>query len=125
MNTLQERVTRLRALPVGWTSSIIVSGHLVIVKLCSGQQFEVPTVLYMVTISEDFTWNVRRGENTVSKESDVIAGSPCSVQSVEGTDILVQLDNCKLCNGNSDEKFIDLIAWREGKFMDLTYCTFL
>ncbi len=72
----------------------------------------------MVTISEDFTWNVRRGENTVSKESDVFAGAPCSVQSVEGiTDILARLDDCKPCIGNSDEKFYDLIAWREGKFM--------
>ena len=35
------------------------------------------------------------------------------------TDILFQLDHCKFCIGNEDEKFSDLIIiWHEGKFMD-------
>ena len=115
LGMLHERVTKLRALPAGWTSSII-SGQLVLVKFWSGQ---VPTVLYMVTIMDDFAWTVRRGENMVSKKGDVFTGAPCLLQSVESiTDVLSRLDHCKLCIGNSDEKFSDLIAWRGGTFMD-------
>lgn len=33
-------------------------------------------------------------------------------------DALARLDACKLCTGNADDKFLELIAWREGKFMD-------
>ena len=72
----------------------------------------------MVTIFSDFTWSVRRGEE-VSKKSNVFAGVPCLLQSVEAiTDVVARLDHCKLCIGNNDQTFSDLVAWRDGKFVD-------
>ncbi len=64
VNTLHERVTRLGALPVDGLPQLSV-GSWLLSNFALANNFEVPTVLYMVTISEDFTWNVRRGENTV------------------------------------------------------------
>lgn len=113
VSTLQERMMRLRALPEGWASSI-VSGQLILVKICPGPQAEL---LFMLSISHDFTWIARQGSNMLS--GDVLAGAPSFLQSVEDvTSTLSQLDHCKLCIGNSDEKFSDLIAWREGRFLD-------
>ncbi len=70
----------------------------------------------MVTIFSDFSWTVRRGQCVVPL--DGIADKLNSVQGI--IEILSLLDARKLCAGNDDEKFLELAAWREGKFMDLS-----
>ena len=111
------RITTLQVLSEGWTSAI-VNGNLVLIKVHSGTA-DKSIVLYLVSVLVDFTWRVRRGEREVPRECELLIGSPELLQSVEAvTQILQLLDGCKLCVGNEDECFSELIAWRGGKFMD-------
>ena len=117
VSVLHNRITTLQVLSEGWTSAV-VNGSLVLIKVHSGTADE-STVLYLVSVSVDFTWRVRRGEREVPRECELLIGSPELLQSVEAvTQILQLLDGCKLCIGNEDECFSELIAWRGGKFMD-------
>ena len=116
VSVLHNRITTLQVLSEGWTSAV-VNGSLVLIKVHSGTADE-STVLYLVSVSVDFTWRVRRGEREVPRECELLIGSPELLQSVEAvTQILQLLDGCKLCIGNEDECFFELIAWRGGKFM--------
>ena len=117
VSVLHNRITTLQVLSEGWTSAV-VNGSLVLIKVHSGTADE-STVLYLVSVSVDFTWRVRRGESEVPRDCELLIGSPELLQSVEAvTQILQLLDSCKLCIGNENECFSELIAWRGGKFMD-------
>ncbi len=59
---------------------------------------------------------VLREESTSSQRMVVYLGMLQSVKDV--LSLLECLDHCKLCTENNDEKFLELVAWRQGKFMD-------
>ena len=117
VSVLHNRIMTLQVLSEGWTSAV-VNGNLILIKVRSGTADE-STVLYLVTVSVDFTWRVRRGEREVPRECELLIASPELLRSVEAVTQIIQiLDSCKLCVGNEDECFSELIAWRGGKFMD-------
>ena len=117
LNTLQERLLILGKLPAGWTSSIIGT-TLVLIKLFSDQS-PATIVLYTLTISQDFTWSDRRGDNLIPKDSSVFVDVPSLLQSVgDVVSVLDRLDNCKFCTGNDGAKFLELVVCRHGKFMN-------
>lgn len=69
-----------------------------------------------VTIQEGFTWFVHMQGRTLHNLQDSIDLNVTSASDVKR--LIHYVDNSGICCGNSDEKFIKLIATRKGKFMD-------
>lgn len=119
VNALHERLMRLKTLPTGWTSSI-VSTSLVCSKIEQPSAASTIEMTYMFIISADFTWTVRRGKNMVPvSQCESFQSVPLMLLCVKDViDTLAKLDASKLCVGNADTKFLELVTRREGKFFD-------
>ena len=82
-------IMTLQVLSEGWTSAV-VNGNLILIKVRSGTADE-STVLYLVTVSVDFTWRVRRGEREVPRECELLIASPELLRSVEAVTQIIQV----------------------------------
>ncbi len=122
IHALHERLIESRCLPVGWTCSAASATSLALCKLSFLQSMGSADVVYMVTISSDFSWRVRIGQKYVpfhETESGLLHNAPHSLNSLKGVvEVLTLLDGSKFCVGNPEEKFFKLIEKRNGKFMD-------
>ena len=120
VESLHERMVTLHKLPAGWTSSIICrsEGNIMAVSKLSVVSSAVEAVV--ITIFPDFTWTIQKGQKQIPVLQTALLGAiPSTLQSVrEVTQVLSLVDASKCCKGNDDAQFLDLAAWREGKFMN-------
>ena len=121
IDKLQEKMQRLKACPAGWTSTVMSESetNLVFCKLYYTESNVA--VQYMLKISSDFTWTVKKGQIVIPTRCSIFSDIALEMNTVKSViEILTLLDTSKLCCGNNDEKFMELSAWRGGKFMDLS-----
>lgn len=80
-----------------------------------------PIVQFVLSVVEDFRWQLHIYGLTLSHQSPVMASFPPLLKSVSGVrDICLFVDNCTLCCGNWDNKYLPLADARKGKFMDIS-----
>ena len=77
------------------------------------------SVLYALRVAES-SWTVSlRGLKLDRNASPLLTTSPETVTSISDVSlILSKLCSCRVCAGNSDEKFLKLSYLRKGVFMD-------
>ena len=78
------------------------------------------SVLYAVIISRGFNWTVSlRGCNLDKHSCSLFNTSPEILTSVSAVCLLlVALRSFRVCEGNSDERFLNISKSRKGQFMD-------
>lgn len=70
-----------------------------------------------LTLRDGFTWSVHiRGQRIPTEAHDSVPSSIASPSAVEG--LLGYIDDCDICCGHPDPKFLPLLEARKGKFMD-------
>ena len=81
---------------------------------------EAPLLKYSITIKEDFSWNLIVFERSVNKRlCRALSSNGSLLNSVDKVAFLIStLTVCKLCAGNSEEKFLLVAKRRDGTFMD-------
>ena len=77
-----------------------------------------PVVKYSITLREDFTWLISAFGYSVTPQScHLLAGTPLILESAYKTTQLISLiDHGRICEGNSDSKFLEVAKRRDGIF---------
>ena len=103
---------------IGWSDTTSFGGGVTVDSLVFAQfgvTDGVPRVSAFVTIREGFVCTVQvEGKDIASQHTGCNTISSLS----ELTSLFSFLASCKLCCGNSDEKFLPLVTARKGKFLD-------
>ena len=112
-------------LPPGWTSNCVTSAakedSLALYKLQlqhSPLAIASVNIAYMVTVSPNWTWTACIGNKIVdTRRCSRLNSFGETINNVsELIQLLSVIDGSKLCDGNPDEKFNDLVASHKGIF---------
>ena len=103
-------------LPPNWLSSFDAEQNsLIVYQLRSRPVQEGATIYYSLRILSNISWVLHVCGQSLRKLS-AAPSTLCSVQDVVGvTDII---DQCKICLGNADEKYVNLIKYHKGVLKD-------
>lgn len=117
---LHKRLLESKCLPAGWTCSVVSATNLALCRLSVPEGTASADVMYMVTISCDFTWKVCIGQTDVPIcECEALHNAPSLLTSPrQVVQLLALIESCKVCVGNADKKFSELVVQRNGKFID-------
>ena len=79
-----------------------------------------PTLRHSITIRSNFTWLLSvHGKNISPQSCRVLAASPSLLNSVDRVVQLISLiEQSRICEGNSESKFLDVAKRRDGVFKD-------
>ena len=112
----------LSPVPGEWTSSLILPSpaYLAIYKLQILPPFTSAEYTFMLTVAPDFTWTLCIGRRKVDIEQcQVLRGAHIKLCSVDAIiSVLSTLEASKLCEGNPDNKFAELVSHHNGTFKD-------
>lgn len=111
----------LQTSPWTFTTANDAEGALTKLALCFLETGREPPVLrYSVSIQGDFTWTLGVfGRIVDPKLCHTLSGLPQLINSADrAVQFLSWTENCKVCVGNSDPKFMEVAERREGSFKD-------
>lgn len=94
---------------------------LVLVKLSSSSSPSTVSTSLSVTIKENLEWILTVGDHHFEKgNSEVLEDTPSIIDSVfRMINLLKTLDACRICIGNPDAKFFELMDARRGIIKDV------
>ena len=119
--SLVTRLLSLRALPHTWTLTSTTDKACRKLILCSLDTSRDPPILrYSISIRGDFTWLVSVYGRTITHQSCcALTSVPEVLDSVDKVaHLLSTLDRCRVCEGNPEDKFLQVSQRREGIFKD-------
>ena len=74
-------------------------------------------VMYSLYIHQDFQWHVRCHGKLMQKTCPILSTMPAKLHTILDLEkVLTTLDECKVCEGNPDERFHQLTEERSGCF---------
>ena len=130
--SLDCQLRALNALPPSWTLSTGSNeAGMTIVLCCLDACHEPPTIRYSITVRQDFTWLLNvMGKTVVPNSCRALSTTPLRLSGVVDNALqelrfnsvheLVQLtlvvETCKVCEGNLDDKFMEVAKRRDGVF---------
>lgn len=119
---LEAQIRSSGVLPDSWTITTGVDsdgGHKLFLCFLETTR-EAPLLKYSITIKEDFSWNLIVFERSVNKRlCRALSSNGSQLNLVDKVVYLIStLKVCKLCTGNSDQKFLLVAKRRDGTFMD-------
>ena len=103
------------ALPPSWViaPSSPAVGSLVLCKLRHDSSHSIANVLFTITISCDLEWHVTCGNHLNLSNSRLLSSlSPMIGSFHDLVGILETLDLSRLCVGNGEERFLDVVTHR-------------
>ena len=125
---LHSRLEQQDCLPEMWNMSLVYSPtssapYLSLYKLQVLPPLYCCTSTFMITIAPDASWTLCVGKSMITRAErcDVLRTCPeklCSMDDVVG--LVSCLEGSKLCEGNPDEKFKNVLCHRGGMIMDQT-----
>ena len=124
LEILRVRLASLGLLPPNWavvSPETSEDAMLVMVKLATSSLPSVSTP-FSVAIRETFTWTLTVADHPLERgDSEALAGIPPVIDSPYGVvNLLKTLDASKICTGNPDDKFVELIDARKGVIKDVS-----
>ena len=131
LQALQARLQK-RALPPSWVvAPASTVDSLVLCKLRYDSSHSIVDVLFTVTINVHLGWCVMLCGNLLDQTKNKFLSSlPTSICSFgDLVHVLESLDSCRICMGNSEEKFLNVVRHRnstpKGEFVDAAVLTFV
>ena len=114
--TLRTRL-KTRALPPSWVivpPSSPTVGSLVLGKFRHNSSRSTADVFFMVTINCHFGWHVVLCGNHLDRSKNEFLSSlpPTICTFYDLVQLLESLDSCRICMGNCEEKFLDVVKHR-------------
>ena len=121
---LQSRLLMSKQLPPGWTSADLnTSVHHTFMIYKLQPVAAAAGLLFTVLLDHTMMWEVKVGDSVVSvQDCEYLNGYPLSpLSSVQKVvRLLARLDEAKICIGNADSKYFDLVTNHKGCFKDPT-----
>lgn len=120
LSLLETQLSTFDVLPSSWTVTISMDEEAgrKIFLCCLETGRETPIIKYSFTIRENFTWFLRVFANcVVPKFCCVLSNAPDVLDSIDKVmQIISIVEHCKICEGNSDDRFMEVAKRREGVF---------
>jgi len=131
LQALQARLQK-RALPPSWVlAPASTVDSLVLCKLRYDSSHSIVDVLFTVTINVHLGWCVMLCGNLLDQtKNEFLSSLPNSICSFcDLVQLLESLDSCRICMGNSEEKFLNVVRHRnstpKGEFVDAAVLNFV
>ena len=120
LSALESKVKMMPQLVDGWMEAICTSSEL---KFCYLEQSgPCPSVLFSVCVQADRTWQVYYKLSRIEPDTAAFQGIPSVIETLSNfRDLIVAMNTCKFCTGNSAEKFPSVLSHHSsGIFLDRT-----
>ena len=120
LSSLETQLLTFNALPHPWTlTSSVYDEDRKVFLCCLETARQPPTLRYSITIQKDFTWLLSAFGRNVTRSCHALLSTPDVLDSVDKVvQFLFTVQHCKVCEGNSDEKFLEVAKRRDGIFKD-------
>ncbi len=123
LDSMKSQLSSCNVLPHSWITQAtagIEAAASKIVLCCLETASETPVIRHSITIREDFTWLVSVYSHSVTPQScHALAELPVRLDSVDKIkDVVSTIEHSRICDGNSESKFLDVAKRRDGVFKD-------
>ena len=79
-----------------------------------------PSFRFSLIIGRDFTWKLHV-LGVPAPSCNICANTPDKLTTLsEVQDLLIKVDNCSVCTGNTDNRFVEMMKRRKGVIMGRT-----